>query len=301
LVVTAGSFAYNAFTAGRSAPPAGLTYVQAGDVKTRYREWGTTGSPIVLVHGAFESADTWSRLAPLLARDHRVYALDLTGYGYSQRKGPYTAVHEASQLLGFLDALHLERAVVVAHSSGAAIAAEATLRAQPGKVSGLMFLDGDALASGAGSRSPIRYLLIDPYRTSIFRLGLRSDWIIRMIYSRQCGPGCPHLDKAGVDSWRRPFQQPGAEGGVWAMLSEGVPGLPISRLEELRRLRLPKAIVFGSKDDVFSKASPRQTAARIGAPPPILIEGAHHLGMISAPQAVATAVETLAVRSVDFR
>src|SRR5689334_7737463 len=78
VVVTVASYTYNAFTDGRAAPPQGLRYVQAADVRTRYQTWGDKGSPVVLVHGAFEQVDTWSKVAPLLARDHRVYALDLT-------------------------------------------------------------------------------------------------------------------------------------------------------------------------------------------------------------------------------
>lgn len=136
MAVTAASFAYNGFTAGRAAPPTGLRYVQAADVRTRYQTWGAAGSPVVLVHGAFESVDTWSRLAPSLARNHRVYALDLTGDGYSERRGPYTVDHFTRQLLGFLDAMHLgdpgERPLLVGHSSGAAVVAEAALRA-PGR------------------------------------------------------------------------------------------------------------------------------------------------------------------------
>jgi pimeloyl-ACP methyl ester carboxylesterase len=300
LVVTLASFGYNALTAGRAAPPQGMSYVRAGDVMTRYRTWGNTGSPVVLVHGAFESADTWSRLAPLLARDHRVYALDLTGYGYSARRGPYTTGHFAQQLLGFLDAMHLggtrDRPVLVAHSSGAASAAEATLRA-PDRIGGLMFLDGDALATGAGSRSPARHLMIPPYRISLLRLALRSDWIIRSVFSQQCGPSCPGLDRAGVDLWRRPFQTPGAESALWDMVETGVPGVAPDRLARLREVGAPKAVVFGASDDVFSQDTPAQTAARIGAPSPTLIPAARHLTMISDPAAVAAAVEALAARA----
>ena len=32
------------------------------------------------------------------------------------------------------------------------------------------------------------WLLIDPYRTTILRLGLSSSWLIRRIYDAQCGP-----------------------------------------------------------------------------------------------------------------
>ncbi|MET9908727.1 alpha/beta hydrolase [Streptomyces sp. NPDC006476] len=296
-VVTTASLVFNAFTAGRAAPPHGLRYVQAADVRTRYRTWGTSGTPVVLVHGAFEQADTWSRLAPLLARDHRVYALDLTGDGYSQRRGPYTVDHFTRQLLGFLDALHLggpgERPLLVGHSSGAAVVTEAALRA-PGRLAGVMLLDGDALNTGAGPPSAFKYVLIDPYRTSLLRLGLGVDWLIRSFYDAQCGPACPRLDAAGLDEWRRPLRVPGAESALWDMLGQGVPGLPAYQVARLAAVHIPKSVVFGARDDVFSKQTPQQTARRIGAPPPTLIPGARHLTMISSPRQVAAAVEALA-------
>ncbi len=296
VVTTVASFAYNGFTAGRAAPPPGLRYVQAGDVRTRYQTWGATGSPVVLVHGAFESVDTWSRLAPLLARHHRVYALDLTGDGYSEHRGPYTVDHFTRQLLGFLDAMDLggpgERPLLVGHSSGAAVVTEAALRA-PGRTGGVMLLDGDALDTGAGPPSAFKYVLIDPYRTSLLRIGLGYDGLIRRLYDAQCGPACPPLDAAGVEQWRRPLQVPGAEGALWSMLAEGVPGLPADRVARLAGLDLPKAVVFGAQDDVFTRQTPQQTAQRIGAPPPTLIPGARHLTMISDPEAVAAAVDKL--------
>ncbi len=289
------SLVYNAATAGRARTPAGLTYVRTGDLLTRYRVWGSGGSPIVLVHGAAESADTWSALAGTLASDHRVYALDLDGSGYTSRRGPYTVDHEARQLLAFLDALRLDRPTLVAHSSGAAIAAEAVLRA-PTRAGGLMFLDGDALKGGAGPGLGVRYLFLPPYRTTLLRLAVRSDWFIRTVYSTQCGPSCARLDAAGLDMWRRPFQVPGAEAGIFGALPHGIPGLSPQRLGLLRGLALPKAVVYGAEDHVFSKASAADTARRIGAPAPTLIPGARHLTMISSPDDVARSIEALATR-----
>lgn len=293
VAVTLFSFVFNAATAHRARPPAGLTYVRTGDLMTRYRVWGSAGSPVVLVHGAVESADTWERLAPLLARNHRVYALDLNGAGYTSRRAPFTLDHQVRQLLEFLEAMRLDRPVLVGHSSGAAAVAEAVLRA-PGRAGALMFLDGDALATGAGPGPAAPYLLIPPYRITMLRLVLRSGWLIRTIYSAQCGPSCPPLSAAGVDTWRRPYEVAGAEAGVWGSLSHGVPGLPERRVAELRGVNLPKAVVFGTEDRVFSTRSAAETARRIGAPPPLLIPGARHLTMISSPSVVAGAVEALA-------
>jgi pimeloyl-ACP methyl ester carboxylesterase len=295
VAVTLFSFAYNAATSARARPPAGLTYVRTGDLMTRYRVWGSGGSPIVLVHGAAESADTWSRLAPALARDHRVYALDLDGAGYTERRAPYTVDHQTRQLLAFLDAMRLDRPVLVGHSSGAAIAAEAVLRA-PGRAGGLMLLDGDALAGGAGPPAAFRQLLIPPYRITVLRMVVHSDWLIRTIYNSQCGPACPRLDAAGVDVWRRPYEVAGAETGVWGSLRYGVPGLAAGRLARLREVALPKAVVYGAEDHVFASTSAADTARRIGAPAATLIPGARHLTMISSPAEVARAVEALAAQ-----
>jgi pimeloyl-ACP methyl ester carboxylesterase len=292
-LVTLASFGFNAATQGRAAPPPGQLYVQAGDVRTRYRVWGTSGSPIVLVHGAFENADMWQPLAEVLGRTHTVYALDVTGNGYSERRSPYDAAHTGAQLVAFINALHLTRPVVAGHSSGAAIVAEAALR-DPQGIGGVAFLDGDALLTGAGEHSPLPYLFIDPYRTTALRLALRSDWLVRTAYAAICGPRCKRLDHDGVDQWRLPFMVKGAEKALWQMLRSGVVGLPTARVAALHGLAMPKMVIFGANDPIFSKQSPYETAARIGAPAPILVPNARHLAVISDPVPVAAALDSLA-------
>ena len=291
------STAYNAATDGRASVPAGLTYVQAGDVSTRYRQWGDSGTPIVLVHGFVESADTWQYLAPLLAaQGHRVYALDVDGWGYTRRVAPFDGGHQARQRDAFIEALHLVRPVLVGHSSGAAVAARARLD-KPGDVGGVMFLDGDGLATGAGQKTPLTHLFLNPYRTTLMRLAIRSDTVVRAIYGATCGSACPKLDAAGLDQWRRPLQVPGAEESLWSMVNLGVAGLPPARLAELAALPIPKSVVFGGADSSYDPGSAQSTAARIGAPAPTIIPGAQHLTSVNSPGAVAQAVAALESRA----
>ena len=292
LIVTAASFGYNFATNATASPPPGLHFVQAGDINTRYETWGTSGTPVVLIHGAAESVDTWSRLVPLLATNHRVYAYDITGYGYSERKAPYTIEHLAGQLLGFLDAMHLggpgqPKPILVGHSLGAGVAAEATLEA-PARIGGIMFLDGDGLPLPGGNAGPPRWLVVAPYRTSLFRLVLSSDWLLRKIYRSACTPACPAMD---VDQWTRPFRQPGAEKAIWQMTAHGIPAVSPERLAQLRDVPIPKSVVFGALD--ADGGNPTETATRIGAPAPTLIPNANHLTLISDPAEVAAAVNAL--------
>jgi pimeloyl-ACP methyl ester carboxylesterase len=167
-----------------------------------------------------------------------------------------------------------------------------------------MFLDGDALplsgtsnggrATGGGASAS---WIPQPYRTTLLRLVLRSDDIIRAIYAQTCGPRCPALDEAGIDQWRRPFQVPGAEAAAFTVLGAGIPSLPVASLQRLASLPMPKSVVYGADDPEYAPGSAAQTAARIGAPAPLLIPNARHLTLISDPGVVAGAVEQLAKRA----
>ncbi len=91
--VTLASFGYNLASSDPLSRPPGLTMIKAGGFDTRYRSWGSAGSPIVLIPGAFETADTFAALGAALGADHRVFAIDLSGTGYSQPSPPLSAGH----------------------------------------------------------------------------------------------------------------------------------------------------------------------------------------------------------------
>lgn len=298
VALTGFSFIYNAATAGRARVPAGLSYVQTGDVQTRYRVWGdpsAPGSAIVLIHGAFESADTWDPLARVLAQTHHVEAYDVKGFGYTQRKRPYTVQALADQLDTFLTARGLVRPILVGHSSGAGVIARFVLD-HPDRAGGIVFIDGDAIYGAVTTWLP--KILLDPWRTTLLRLFVHSDSFIRALYGQACGSGCPKLDAAGVDQWRRPFEVAGAEQAIWDMLGTGIPGVPVDQVARIAGLHMPAAVVFGAGDHQFSKDSPQQTAQRIGAPSPTVIPGAGHLSFIGHPDEVAAAIEQLYGRVV---
>jgi pimeloyl-ACP methyl ester carboxylesterase len=83
---------------------------------------GGDGPPLVLIHGLASRGEDWAPLLPSL-RAHRVYALDLLGYGDSDRpRADYSIALETEVVRRFLDALHIERADVIGVSMGGWIA-----------------------------------------------------------------------------------------------------------------------------------------------------------------------------------
>ena len=114
-------------------------FVHAHGIDTFYLDAGE-GPTVVLLHGL--GASNASMLPTLydMARDHRVIALDLPGFGESSK--PIRAYHAgffAKWLVAVLDALGIERAHLVGNSMGGRIAIEAALRF-PGRVDRLALL-----------------------------------------------------------------------------------------------------------------------------------------------------------------
>lgn len=121
------------------APPE--EFLQVGAVKTHYVHKGERGLPVVLVHGFGGSTFTWAKTIDSLADTHRVYAFDLKGFGLSEkpRDGLYNMDVYTDHLLGFLDELKLEKAVLVGHSLGGAVVTRVALL-HPERVVGLVLV-----------------------------------------------------------------------------------------------------------------------------------------------------------------
>lgn len=82
------------------------------------------GEPLVLLHGLSGSTRWWSRNVPELARSHRVYTIDLIGFGRSRGRRRFL-LHQARELVhDWWERLRLGPGAVIGHSMGGRIAAE---------------------------------------------------------------------------------------------------------------------------------------------------------------------------------
>jgi pimeloyl-ACP methyl ester carboxylesterase len=87
------------------------------------------GPALVFVHGLGASWQSWLENLPDLARDHRVVAMDLPGFGHSAMpEGGISIEYYASWVFRLCDALGIESAAVVGNSMGGFIAAEMAIR-----------------------------------------------------------------------------------------------------------------------------------------------------------------------------
>ena len=98
-------------------------FVDLNGLRFHYRDWGGYGHPFVLLHGLASTAHIWNLTAPLLAQRFRLFALDQRGHGQSAKpEDGYDFSSTAGDLSAFIEALDLERPVIVGHSWGGNVA-----------------------------------------------------------------------------------------------------------------------------------------------------------------------------------
>ncbi|MDQ2682391.1 MAG: alpha/beta fold hydrolase [Chloroflexota bacterium] len=98
------------------------------------------GRPVVLVHGLSASSRWWDRNVPALAERHRVYAVDLPGFGENRAPGLLALDAMAVWLLRWLEAIGIGRCHLVGHSMGGFVAINLAVMA-PDRVDRLVLVD----------------------------------------------------------------------------------------------------------------------------------------------------------------
>ncbi len=136
------------------SPPLSLDVWQQGGKWFRYEGHAIfcrmegQGEPLVLIHGYPTASWDWSRLWPMLARHYRVMALDMLGFGFSDKpqRHKYSIEDQADLHQGWLEQMGLKRVHLLVHDYGCSVAQELMAREQEGdlpfEIASICFLNG---------------------------------------------------------------------------------------------------------------------------------------------------------------
>ena len=160
--------------------PALQSYARSATIDGRRLFFYDSGSapggdvPVLLIHGLGDEADTWRAIMPALARHRRVLAPDLPGFGRSEgTSAGATLAFYARTLAALLAASGIERAALVGHSLGAAIAQRLALAA-PALAGRLVLIDG-GLPIVAHRPPPVLWFFLTPGLGEAFYTSLRRS------------------------------------------------------------------------------------------------------------------------------
>ncbi|MDX6382394.1 MAG: hypothetical protein QOI57_3418 [Rubrobacteraceae bacterium] len=238
----------------------------------------------MLLHGVGTSSGEWSWVLPNLARNHRVYAIDLPGYDGSYAPPDYAPAFTASFISSFLDAVGVERAVVVGNSFGGLAALHLAL-SEPERVRALILSDSAGLGQavnpalaaitlpgegelaktiaktplGAAQRSFGRALLLFARPWQIPLKWLKDQYKLAQL---------PNFTEATLASLRTAVDTMGQREVL---------------LDQLPQLQMPTLIVWGIEDKLLPYWQAKDAAARLQNSSLKLIPSCGHLPHVEQP------------------
>ncbi len=109
-------------------------------VELTYRGFGSSGKPVIILHGLFGSAANWTSIARRLADRYRVIAANLRNHGGSPYATTMSYHDMAADVRALMDRLGLSQVTLIGHSLGGKVAMQLALET-PERVSMLVVVD----------------------------------------------------------------------------------------------------------------------------------------------------------------
>jgi pimeloyl-ACP methyl ester carboxylesterase len=267
--------------------------VSVNGTDLHYVAAGTAGSPVLLVHGFPETWWVFRKLIPLLSEHHRVFAVDLRGFGDSATAGPEhdsaTAANDLVDLIAGLDVgpVHLTGQDISGPTTFRVAATHPELvRSYAGIETALPGFGAEALADVTHGGAWHIGVLAAPGIPEMLLAGREraflADYAIPSLTASPDAFTDTDIDEL-VRSYSRPGAFAGAAGLYRSLLSEG---------EELRRLAAGKLAMPVLAVAGFSDRTPttlRQVATDVTA---VSIEGIGHYVAMEAPDRLAAALHS---------
>ena len=229
-------------------------YVKVGNISTRFWALGNEGAAVLLIHGLGGSVENWMYNINVLTQYYRVYAIDLAGFGHSDKTQILTSFSEGAQFVhDFMEVKHINKASLVGHSMGGGVTLQFAIQF-PDRIEKLVLVDSAGLGREIHllvrliSLPLIGELLTRPSRKGTFQLlktyfydsTLITDELVEMVYQLA--------------------SLPGAQKSFLSCLRSGVNLLGFrtttirSIIDNLTGIAVPTLVVWGKQDHILPLA-----------------------------------------------
>lgn len=256
-----------------------LKQISVGDLNIHYYEGGpSSAQTILIVHGFAANKDNWLRFARHLSHDYRVIAIDLPGFGASDKPaGSYDVGTQTERLASVIDALGIEQLHLIGNSMGGHISALYAAR-YPDKVLSLALLDN------AGITTPHPSELLQRLQRSeanplVVRSGEDFQRLLAFVFVEP--PYLPESLKGYL------AEQASANSAHYDLVFRHLVERYIPLEPELPRIQAPTLIIWGAQDRVLDVSSIDVMRPLLRKPSVVIMADTGHAPMIERPQQTA--------------
>lgn len=255
-----------------------MPHAEIGDQRLYYEDTGGDGSVVVFSHGLYMDSRMFDAQVEQLRDRYRVITWDERGHGRSEGPPlPFTYWDSARDLLGLLDQLEVERAVLAGMSQGGYLSLRAALLA-PERVSALVLLD-----TQVGPEDPAKRADYDELLATWERDGLNEP-LASIVAQIIIGSDFP-----GTETWKQRWREMD-----FAWVSRGYRTL-VEREDDVRprlaELEMPALVVHGEADAAIELAVARELSDALADGELVVVAGAGHAANLTHPEAVNPHIE----------
>ena len=239
-------------------------FININGINVHYKISGQGEPVFILLHGFAASEFSWREVRQPLAQEYggMVVAYDRPAFGLTQRPmpgewsgdSPYGPDAQVNMLIGLMDALKINRAILVGNSAGGGVAALTALR-HPNRVDALILVDP---AIGVGSTATwYQPLMTTPQGRQIGILIARQikDWGIDFGKSAWHDPS-----KITPEIWQgylKPLQVENWDRALWEFTASS---RPTELASQIKSLKMPTLVITGDDDKIIPKERSIQLA-----------------------------------------
>jgi pimeloyl-ACP methyl ester carboxylesterase len=255
------------------------TPLSSTPIQTTYVRQGTGFPPILLLHGFDSSVLEFRRLLPLLATQTTTWAVDLLGFGFTERQPELVFSPESikTHLYYFWKTLIARPVILVGASMGGAAAIDFTLT-HPIAVEKLVLID----SAGFGAGPAIGKFLVPPldyWATQFLKHPLVRQQVSRKSYFDHSWASADALACGALH-----LNQPGWSQALIAFTQSGGYG---SFRDRLSKIQPPTLILWGQQDRILGTADADNLQAAIPKAQQVWIANCGHVPHLEAPSIAA--------------
>ncbi len=269
-------------------------FIEVNGITLHHKTYGQGNPVFILLHGTLANTYTWQKVVGPLSKLGTVIAYDRPPFGLSSRpmpgewKGtsPYSYESQTDLLVGLMDALHIQKAILIGNSMGGAIAAY-TAQRYPSRVAGLVLIDPAQTAHGVPNQ--IRWLLAAPQLRKIGPLFVRSQ--VRKFATNLYMQSWHDPSKIQQEDWNAYltiFQIQNWDRALWELL---VAARPFETILDFEAIKTPILLITGDDDRVVGTQANRQLARKISNANLVVIPNCGHVPQEECPTMVIDAVD----------
>jgi pimeloyl-ACP methyl ester carboxylesterase len=273
-------------------------FLEVNGLRVHYKTYGQGEPVFILLHGFGASLFSWREVAQPLSQHGTVIAFDRPAFGLTERplewegQNPYSPQAQVELVIGLMDALDINRAILVGNSAGGTVSLQTALQ-YPQRVQALVLVDA-AVYAGGGGPAWIRPLLNTPQMNHLGPLTARQIQARGKEFIELAWHDPTRVTQDIFDGYQKPLQAENWDQALWQLtLASRESGLA----DNLGKIDTPALVITGADDRIVPTEQSVRLAQELPDADLLVIPQCGHLPQEECPvefmQTVTEFLETL--------